>query len=406
MTVRSEAVLRAIVAKMKLRKEREHRTIVPGSAAVKLHAQLPLRKAGQLVSHTPAGKTPSPVKSARLAGLRYVSDSGPGIRRRRAGKGFVFMGPGGRRIHDARVIQRIRSLVIPPAWTDVWICPSSSGHLQAVGRDARGRKQYRYHPHYRQHRDQTKFEHMIAFGQALPLIRRRINRDLRLPGLPQGKVLAAIVRLLDRTSIRVGNVEYARENHSFGLTTLRSRHVQITRSKLRFHFRGKSGQEHDIQLEDPRLARILKQCHDLPGQELFMYLNDEGRPAKISSEDVNQYIRDIAGQDFTAKDFRTWAGTSLALLELQELGPATSASAAKRNLVAAIKTVAQRLGNRPAACRKYYVHPAVLESYRRGLLAGLSDEPRSRKSTWALRKEELAVMKLLGNGTSSLNKAA
>ena len=364
------------------------------------------RTARKFVSRTPSSNAPSPVKSARLAGLRYVSDSSPGIRRRRAGKGFVFTGPGARRIRDPKVIQRIRSLVIPPAWTNVWICPSSFGHLQAVGRDARGRKQYRYHAQYRQHRDQTKFEHMISFGKALPRIRRQVTRDLRHPGLPKQKVLAAVVRLLDRTSIRVGNVEYARENQSFGLTTLRSRHVQITRSKLRFHFRGKSGQEHDIQLEDPRLARILKQCNDLPGHELFMYLTDEGEPAKVSSEDVNEYIRDIAAQDFTAKDFRTWAGSSLALLELQALGPAGSASAAKRNLVAAIKTVAQRLGNRPAACRKYYVHPAVLEGYTRGLLVGLSDEHRSSKRVCALRKEELALMKLLEKGSARLTKAA
>lgn len=360
----------------------------------------------EFVSRTPAGKASSPVKSARLAGLRYVSDSAPGIRRRRSGNRFVFVGPGGKVIRKPKVIQRIRSLVIPPAWTNVWICPSSFGHLQAVGRDARGRKQYRYHVQYRQHRDRTKFEHMMAFGQALPRIRRRISRDLRLPGLPRQKVLAAIVRLLDRTSIRVGNVEYVRENHSFGLTTLRSRHVQITRSKLRFHFRGKSGQEHDIQLEDPRLARIVKQCNDLPGQDLFMYLNDEGKPAKISSEDVNEYIRDIASQDFTAKDFRTWAGSSLALLELQALGVAGTASAAKRNLVAAIKTVAQKLGNSPAACRKYYVHPAVLEGYTRGLLAGLSDQHLAGKGACALRKEELALMKLLGNGSARLTKAA
>lgn len=350
--------------------------------------------------------TPSPSRSARLAGLRYVSDSTPGIRRRRAGNGFVFEGPSGRRVRDFKVVQRIRSLVIPPAWTDVWICPSPLGHLQAVGRDARGRKQYRYHAFYRQHRDQTKFGHIIAFGQALPRIRRRVNRDLRLPGLTRQKVLAAIVRLLDRTSIRVGNVEYARENHSFGLTTLRSRHVQITRSTLRFRFRGKSGQEHDFQIEDPRLARILKRCNDLPGHELFMYLNDEGKPAKISSEDVNRYIHDIAGQNFTAKDFRTWAGTTLALLELQALGPAVSLSAGKRNIVAAIKAVAQRLGNRLAACRKYYVHPAVLEGYTQGLLVGLGDAVRSGKEPCALRREEMALMKLLGNRVGGLTKAA
>jgi DNA topoisomerase I len=350
--------------------------------------------------------TTSPVTSARLAGLRYVSDSGSGIRRRRAGRGFLYTGSTGRRIRDPKVIRRIHSLVIPPAWTKVWICTSSSGHLQATGRDARGRKQYRYHPLYRQHRDQTKFEHMIAFGQALPRIRRQVSRDLRLPGLQRDKVLAAVVRLLDRTSIRVGNEEYARENNSFGLTTLRSRHVHITRSKLRFRFRGKSGQVHDIELQDPRLARILKRCNDLPGHELFMYLDDEDKPAKISSEDVNEYIRNITRQDFTAKDFRTWTGTSLALLELEALGPVATASVAKRHVVAAIKTVAQRLGNQPAACRKYYVHPAVLDAYRQGLLVGLVDGLSSGKRAYGLRKEELALMKLLGNGSPSLRKAA
>ena len=350
--------------------------------------------------------TASPVKSARLAGLRYVTDSRPGIRRRRVGRGFLFEGPTGRRVRDPKVIRRIRSLVIPPAWAEVWICPSPSGHLQATGRDARGRKQYRYHALYRQHRDQTKFQHMITFGRALPRIRRQVSRDLRLPGLQRNKVLAAVVRLLDRTSIRVGNEEYARENNSFGLTTLRSRHVHITRSKLRFRFRGKSGQVHDIELEDPRLARILKQCNDLPGHELFMYLDGEGKAAKISSEDVNEYIRGVTMQDFTAKDFRTWAGTSLALLELEALGPVTTASVAKRNIVAAIKTVALRLGNRPAACRKYYVHPAVLDAYTQGLLDGLVDGIRCGKRAYALRREELALMKLLGNGSASLSKAA
>ena len=342
--------------------------------------------------------TVPPAKAARLAGLRYVSDSTSGIRRRKAGKGFVYIGPSGKRVRDPRIIHRIRSLAIPPAWTDVWICPSPWGHLQAVGRDARGRKQYQYHPQYRRHRDQTKFEHMIAFGKALPVIRRQVNKDLRLEGLPGNKVLAAVVRLLDRTSIRVGNEEYARANNSFGLTTLRSRHVQITRTRLRFHFRGKSGQVHDIQVEDPRLARILKQTNDLPGQELFMYLDDEGTPSKISSEDVNAYIRGITGQDFTAKDFRTWAGTSLAMLELEGLGPAETPSAARRNVVAAIKTVSARLGNRPAACRKYYVHPAVLDHYAQGLLTGSLDEVRPGRGPCALRREELALMQLLSQG--------
>jgi len=345
---------------------------------------------------------PTPAKSARLAGLRYVSDAAPGIRRVSKGQGFVYIGPHGRPIRDPKTLQRIRSLVIPPAWTGVWICASASGHLQAVGRDARGRKQYRYHPLYRRHRDQTKFEHMIAFGRALPKIRRQVARDLRVSGLPRNKVLAAVLRLLDRTSIRVGNEEYAQENNSFGLTTLRSRHVQITRSRLRFHFRGKSGQLHDIELEDPRLARILKACNDLPGHELFMYLDEENKPSKISSEDVNEYIRNITKQDFTAKDFRTWAGTSLALLELHALGRAETESAAKKNIVAAIKSVSERLGNRPPACRKYYVHPTLLESYALGLLPDLGNGFHARNQSYALRKEELAVLALLASKKTSL----
>lgn len=343
----------------------------------------------------------TPGKSARLAGLRYVSDAETGILRRKAGKGFAYVGPSGRPVRDPKTLQRIRSLVIPPAWTDVSICSSALGHLQAVGRDARGRKQYRYHPLYRQHRDRTKFEHMIAFGRALPRIRRQVSKDLRLPGLPRNKVLAAVVRLLDRTSIRVGNEEYAQENNSFGLTTLRSRHMQITRSRLRFHFRGKSGQLHDIELQDPRLARILRQCDDLPGHELFMYLDEHGAPAKISSEDVNEYLRNTTGQDCTAKDFRTWAGTSLALLELHALGPAETATGAKQNVVAAIKSVSVRLGNRPAACRKYYVHPALLESYAQGLLPDLRNGLHSRNHSYGLRKEELAVMGLLARAATN-----
>ncbi len=342
----------------------------------------------------PSLRTPSPAKSARLAGLHYAHSDGAGIQRRRAGKGFVFVTASGRRIRDERVLRRIRSLVIPPAWENVWICSSASGHLQAVGRDARGRKQYRYHPNYRAFRERTKFTHMLAFAQALPALRKRVRKDLNLPGLPRDKVLAAVVRLLDATSIRIGNDEYAKANHSFGLTTLWNRHVQIDGPTLRFQFRGKSGQEHDIELKDHQLARIVKRCHDLPGHELFEYLDEEGKPAKVQSEDVNEYLRGITGEDFTAKDFRTWAGTTLSAMALEKLGDAASPAQAKKNVAEAIKFVSQRLGNRPPACRKYYVHPLVIDSYICGGLCQAMARRRGARAS-SHRHAELAVIQLL-----------
>jgi DNA topoisomerase-1 len=339
-----------------------------------------------------------PVASAKIAGLRYVSDARPGIGRRRSGKGFRYVNPDGSTARDAEVLARIRSLVIPPAWTDVWICSLANGHLQATGRDARGRKQSRYHPRWREVRDETKYERMMLFGAALPDIRRRVERDLALPGLPREKVLAAVVRLLETTFIRVGNVEYARENHSYGLTTLRNKHVRVKGSSLTFDFKGKSGVEHTIDLEDRRLARIVRRCQDLPGYELFQYLDGEGERHSIDATDVNDYLREATQQEFTAKDFRTWAGTVLACSVLREFEPAESDTRAKRNVVAAIKSVAERLGNTPSVCRKCYVHPAVLESYMgREMLTAFEQEVKREvdKQLQALRQEELDVLHLL-----------
>ena len=339
-----------------------------------------------------------PVESARAAGLRYVSDQTPGIRRRRAGKGFVYLAPDGRRLRDPEELLRIKRLVVPPAWREVWICPSANGHIQASARDARGRKQYRYHPRWRQVRDETKYTRMIAFAEALPRIREAVRRDLARDGLPREKVLAAVVRLLEVTQIRVGNPEYARENGSYGLTTLREHHVAVSGDTLRFRFRGKSGKEHAVDLADRRLARIVKQCQDLPGQELFQYVDDEGGRGSIDSADVNAYLREISGDDFTAKEFRTWAGTVLAALALQEFEKFDSATQAKRNVVRAIEAVAKVLGNTPAVSRKCYVHPAVLDAYMDGVtLRRLKAraEQHMRTALAGLRAEEAAVLTLL-----------
>lgn len=314
-----------------------------------------------------------PVQSAKEAGLRYVSSAEPGFTRKKSGKSFVLVDPKGRVVRDGKTQDRVRSLVIPPAWRDVWICAKADGHLQATGYDQRGRKQYRYHPSYRLARDTNKFGRMLAFADALPKIRRRLQRDLRLPGLPKKKVLAAVVDLLDRTCIRVGNDEYARENESYGLTTLHDRHVDISRGHLKFHFRGKSGKFHEIDLNNPKLARLVKRCRDLPGHELFQYRDDKGGHARIDSGDVNAYIHDIAGADFTAKDFRTWHGTGHALEYLSQLGKAQNKTQIKRNLLAAVKATAEFLGNRPATCRKYYIHPAVTNGYTEGTIFTVVD---------------------------------
>lgn len=350
-----------------------------------------------------------PLQSAAEAGLRYVSGSGPCIQRIRSGKGFRYLGPDGKPLRDARHLARIRSLVIPPAWTNVWICPSPHGHLQAVGWDAKGRKQYRYHPLYRAVRDQAKFSKMIAFGTVLALIRKKVGEDLRRPGLPREKVLAAVVRLLETTYIRVGNDEYAKENDSFGLTTMHDRHVRIAGARLFFQFRGKSGQQHSIDLTDQRLARIVKQCQELPGYELFQYEGEDGKPHPIDSAEVNQYIREAAGNDFTAKDFRTWAGTVLAAKELHAAGPCPNAKAGKKTLVTAIKTVASRLGNRPSTCRKYYIHPAIIDAYTDGSLFPAMEQGEQQNAAYAglgLRPEEYSVMVIVAEYQQKLAKAA
>ena len=340
------------------------------------------------------------VEAAESAGLRYVTDGTPGIRRERRGRGFAYISPDGVVIRDAEELTRIRKLVIPPRWTDVWICPNPFGHIQVTARDARGRKQYRYHPRYRSVRDETKFGRMIAFSEILPLIRERVERDIALKELARDKVLATVVWLLERTLIRVGNDEYARDNGSFGLTTLRRRHVTVSGAKLRFEFRGKSGIPHSVAVTDRRIAHIVQGCQELPGQELFQYLDDAGRRQSVDAGDINEYLRRITGRQITAKDFRTWAGTTLAASALRELGPFTSEKQAKANIVSAIDQVAMRLGNTRAVCRKYYVHPAILEAYLQGVtIPPLPPEDGHRRlrgnGPAALRRDELAVIDLL-----------
>jgi DNA topoisomerase-1 len=315
------------------------------------------------------GHAPRPEQSARAAGLRYVSDAAPGIARKPHGRSFRYIAPGGAPVRDAATLARIRSLAVPPAWRDVWICTLEDGHLQATGRDARGRKQYRYHPRWRETRDETKYGRVAAFLRALPRIRTRVSRDLALPGLPREKVLATLVRLLETTFIRVGNQEYARENDSFGLTTLRDHQVRVRGATLKFEFRGKSGVEQRIELSDPRLAAIVRRMQDLPGEELFQYVDDDGETRTVESADVNAYLKEAAGDAFTSKDFRTWAGTVLACEALRIVGPAATQSEAKRNLVRAVDAVAARLGNTKAVCRKCYIHPVVIERYLDGTLA-------------------------------------
>jgi len=322
-----------------------------------------------------------------------------GIRRRRVGKGWAYYTPSGRRISDSRVRKRLNRLAIPPAWTDVWICPDPGGHIQATARDARGRKQYRYHPSYREARDRSKFSRMLQFSEVLPRVRERIERDLRSPDLGRRQLLATVVRLLDRTLIRVGNDEYVRENRSYGLTTLRRRHVRVDGAMLRFEFRGKSGVDHTVAIADPRLARIIQRCRDLPGQELFQYLDASRKRQSVSSDDVNGYLRELTGRDITAKDFRTWGGTMLAAVELRRLGAAASRREADRNIIAAVDAVAERLGNTRAVCRKYYVHPALLEAYLMGLTAPmpppLSRRARREQPGAALRRDEVLVLQFL-----------
>ena len=341
---------------------------------------------------------PDAVAAARAVGLRYVSDATPGIRRRRAGRAFSYRNPDGHLIKDRAELARIKRLAIPPAWTDVWICPERKGHLQATGRDARGRKQYRYHPDWREVRDATKFDRMLAFARALPQLRARIAEDQSRRGLPREKVLATVVHLLEVTLIRVGNQEYARENRSYGLTTMRDRHVEFAGTEIIFEYRGKGGRQHRISLRDRRLARIVRSCQEIPGQHLFQYIDDDGKRQAVDSADVNAYLQEVTGEPFTAKDFRTWAGTVLASLALSEFETFDSQAAAKRNVTRAIEQVAAQLGNTAAVCRKSYIHPEVVECYLDGSLLELLQgrvEQVLREDLAGLRSEEAAVLALL-----------
>jgi DNA topoisomerase-1 len=330
--------------------------------------------------------------AAREAGLRYATDQVPGFTRRRRGRGFSYLDRDGKTIRDPAILARIRSIVIPPAWTDVWICPWPNGHLQATGRDARGRKQHRYHPDFRAARDEAKFGRLVEFASALPRIRKRVDRDLARPGVPREKVLAAVVRLLELTLIRVGNGEYTRLNQSFGLTTLRGRHVQIEGTAIRFRFKGKGGTPHEVDLRDRRLATVIRHCQDLPGQELFQY-SEDGTVCDVTSDDVNAYLRDISKGDFTAKDFRTWAGTVMAYQSLCELPEPPDERTTKRNVVEAVRRTAAALRNTPAVSRQAYIHPAVLEAYVDGAIeaAEIEDLTSAEQAVVELLRERLDI---------------
>ena len=343
-----------------------------------------------------------PEQAARASGLRYVSDEDPGIRRLKSGRGFSYRNAQGL-ITEREVLARIRKLAIPPAWTDVWICSDPLGHIQATGRDAKARKQYRYHPQFREIRDSAKFDHILDFARLLPNIRAAVSEHLSLRGLPREKVLAATVRLLESTLIRVGNEEYAKNNKSYGLTTLRDPHVSIGGSELRFQFRGKSGKSWRLAMKDRRIAKVIKACQELPGQKLLQYVHENGEPREVTSGDVNAYLREITGADVTAKDFRTWAGTVLAALALDEFEEFDSEAAGKRNIRTAIEKVSARLGNTPTICRKCYIHPEILNSYLdRSLRGEVSEEIRRELSQdQDLKPEEAAVLALLGRRIAS-----
>jgi DNA topoisomerase-1 len=358
-----------------------------------------VRLAGSRRLRPPVPPARTPAASAAAAQLRYVSDCGPGLARCRRGRGFAYVDAEGRPVRDPATRRRIAALAIPPAWRDVWICPHPEGHIQAVGRDARGRKQYRYHPRWRAVRDETKYARLLAFGRVLPLIRARVAEDLARPGLPRAKVLGTVVRLLETTLIRIGNPEYARQNRSFGLTTLRSRQVKVTGAIVRFEFRGKAGRQHTVDVEDRRLAAIVKRCRDLPGHELFQYLDEDGEPATLDSGDVNAYLREITAQDFTAKDFRTWAGTVLAARCLGAAGDLLPEPQRRRAVVQAVAEVARQLGNTPTVCRACYIHPGVVQAFLEGSLAGRLREARGPGGHGGpesgLRPDEAAVLALL-----------
>jgi DNA topoisomerase-1 len=333
-------------------------------------------------------------EAAEEAGLQYVNDERPGYRRKTKGKNFEYSDLEGKPIRDEQRLLRIKRLAIPPAWTEVWICPSANGHIQATGRDARGRKQYRYHERWREVRDENKFGRLAQFAKALPNIRRQVAQGLKSPGLPRQKVLATIVRLLERTFIRIGNEEYARENKSFGLTTMKNRHVKIKGAKVMFRFRGKSRRQHEVDVTDRKVAKVIAKCQDLPGQDLFQYLDEDGEVREVTSQDVNEYLRQIAGEEFTAKDFRTWGGTVLAAIALSKQEEFQTKKQAKSNIKTAICAVAELLGNTPAVCRKCYVHPVIVEAYlNRTRIAGLNGTKSLAPPN--LRKAERAVLKFL-----------
>jgi DNA topoisomerase-1 len=339
-----------------------------------------------------------PKDAAESAGLRYVSDARPGIRRKKAGTGFRYMRADGSKLTEKDVLKRIMALAIPPAWTEVWICPFADGHIQATGRDAKCRKQYRYHPRFREVRESTKYEHVVAFADALPAIREKVQEHMGLRGLPREKVLATVVYLLETTLIRVGNDDYAKQNNSYGLTTLKNRHVSVDKNEVRFRFTGKSGKQWSLRVRDRRIAKIIKTCQDLPGQELLQYVDEAGSCQDVTSSDVNDYLKEITGKDITAKDFRTWAGTVLAAMALNELESFDSAAQAKRNLRAAIEKVAGKLGNTPTICRKCYVHPEVMNSYMDGkLVLELKEKAESelRGDVQNFKPQEAAVLALL-----------
>jgi DNA topoisomerase-1 len=339
-----------------------------------------------------------PQDAAEYVGLTYVSDENPGIRRYKSGKGFRYMRPGGAKIEDAGTLKRLKGLAIPPAWRDVWICPKTNGHIQATGRDAKGRKQYRYHAKFREVRESTKYQHILKFAESLPTIRRKIAGHLGLARLPREKVLATVVHLLEATLIRVGSDEYAKQNKSYGLTTLKNRHVEVNGGELRFNFKGKSGKVWRLGIHDRRIAKVIRACQELPGQELFQYVDEQGQTRNVTSSDVNAYLKEISGEEITAKDFRTWHGTVLAALALQEFEKFDSQAGAKKNIKAAIQRVAARLGNTPTICRKCYIHPEILNTYIEGSLlveVKAKVEAELREDLQGLKPEEAAVLTLL-----------
>ena len=366
------------------------------------------RVAGRTGPRPSTNNVVNPHEAAISVGLYYITDDGPGIMRRRNGKHFRYITSEGKSISDSKILDRVRKLAVPPAYENVWISPRADSHIQATGRDARGRKQYRYHEAFRAVRDSSKYDRMVDFAQALPPIRMRIDEDMRRPGMPREKVLAAVVHLLETTMIRIGSADYAKQNKSYGLTTLQNRHVAVDGSELRFNFKGKSGKIWQLKLKDRRIAKIVKASQDLPGQHLFQYLDDAGEQREITSSDINAYLKEISDADITAKDFRTWNGTVLAAIALSEYDTVDSQAAAKRNIQTAIEAVAARLGNTPTICRKCYVHPEVIESYLTGslrleALESVKDELRG--SIGKLRPEEAAVLAFLQRRLSNKTKS-